>query len=76
MTHLHEDLVFVVQFLAAARLVADDSIFEEFLVWLDELLRTRGVPPEMLTAGLKALKPRVIAIDPGATPLLEAAYAP
>lgn len=72
-THLHENLVFVVQFLAAARLVADDSIFEHFLVWLDELFRTRGLAPEVLAAGLKALTPRLIGVDPDTTRLLEAA---
>jgi len=71
---LREHLVFAVQFLAAARLVDDDSIFEDFLVWIDELLRTRDVPREVLAAGLEGLRAKVIAVDPGATRLLDAAW--
>lgn len=74
-TQVHEDLVLVAQFLAAARFVGDDSIFEEFLTWLDELRRIRGMPADVLTAGLAALAPRVTAIDPDATRLLARALA-
>ncbi len=52
-----EDLVFIVQFLAAAMLVSDDSIFTEFLDWLQDLLVSRGVPPTALISGLEALRP-------------------
>ncbi len=69
----YEDLVFLVQFLAAARLTGDDRIFEEFVVWLHELLHTRAVPLEVLTAELGALLPLVVSVDPGASRLLEAA---
>jgi diguanylate cyclase (GGDEF)-like protein len=72
---LHEDLLFVVQFLAAARLVDDDTVFEEFLAWLDELLRSRGVRLDVLTAGLEALTPRLIAVDRDTKRLLDAAAA-
>ena len=59
-----EDLVFIVQFLAATMLVSDDSVFTEFLDWLQDLLVIRGVPPTALISGLEALRP-VIA-DAGA----------
>jgi hypothetical protein len=67
-----EDMVFVVQFLAAAILVADDSVFGEFLDWLQVLLVERGVPPYALVAGLEALRPVVEAADAGAVRLLDA----
>lgn len=66
----HEDLVFIVQFLAAAILAADDTVFTSFLVWLRELLRTRGVPTSAIAAGLRALHPAVEAVAPGAARLL------
>ncbi len=52
-----EDLVFIVQFVAAAHLVGDESVFTEFLDWLAELLEVRDVPRTALTAGLEALQP-------------------
>ncbi|HEY5876826.1 MAG TPA: cobalamin-dependent protein [Ilumatobacteraceae bacterium] len=64
MARTREDLVFIVQFLAATMLVSDDSVFTEFLDWLQDLLVSRGVPPTALISGLEALRP-VIA-DAGA----------
>lgn len=55
----HEDLAFNVQFLAAAGLVRDDTVFIEFLDWLQTLLASRGVPRTALPAGLAALRPSV-----------------
>jgi methanogenic corrinoid protein MtbC1 len=66
-----EDLVFIVQFLAAALLSADDRVFAEFLTWLQDLLGSRRVPPQALPAGLDALRPLVMAVDPGAVRLLD-----
>lgn len=65
-----EDLVFIVQFLAAAILASDDSIFTEFTDWLQALLGHRGVPPHALIAGLDALHPVIDAIDAPAAQLL------
>ncbi|MGD9703372.1 MAG: cobalamin-dependent protein [Acidimicrobiia bacterium] len=67
-----EDLVFIVQFLAAAMLVSDELIFAEFLEWLEDLLVGRGVPAYALISGLEALRPVVEAIDAGAARLLDA----
>jgi diguanylate cyclase (GGDEF)-like protein len=66
-----EDLVFVVQFLAATLLAADDAIFGDFLSWLQTLLLKRGAPPQALIAGLEALRPVVEAVDTGAALLLD-----
>ncbi len=71
--HTHRDLVHIVEFLAAARLVDDDVVFEEFLAWLTGVLTARGVPVEALTAGLAALAPLVRDIDSGAHRLVTAA---
>jgi hypothetical protein len=58
-----EDLVFIVQFLAAATLVSDDSVFTEFLDWLQDLLVSRGVHPTALISGLEALRPVIEGVD-------------
>jgi len=66
-----EDLVYIVQFLAAALLAADQAIFGDFLNWLQNLLIRRNVPPRALIAGLQALRPVVEAVDTGAALLLD-----
>ena len=71
MARTREDLVFIVQFLAAALLAADQAIFGDFLNWLQNLLVQRGVPPQALIAGLEALRPVVEAVDAGAALLLD-----
>ena len=68
-----EDLVYIVRFIAAARLVGDPAVLTEFLGWLCSLLKARGVPSSALTAGLDALVPHVAGIDPGAGELTSAA---
>ena len=59
----YEDLVYIVRFLAAARLVDDDEVFTSFATWLEELLGARGVPAAALIAGLEVLAPSVRDID-------------
>jgi diguanylate cyclase (GGDEF)-like protein len=71
LTRTREDLAFNVQFLAAAMLVRDDTIFTDFLDWLQSLLAHRGVPRTALPAGLEALKPAVQAVSPDGVRLLE-----
>ena len=66
-----EDLVFIVQFLAAALLAADQAVFGDFLNWQQNLLVQRGVPPHALIAGLEALRPVLEAVDAGAALLLD-----
>jgi methanogenic corrinoid protein MtbC1 len=51
-----EDLAYIVRFLAAARLVDEQTVFIEFLDWLGELLQARGVPRSALVAGLEVLQ--------------------
>jgi diguanylate cyclase (GGDEF)-like protein len=71
MARTREDLVFIVQFLAATLLAADPAIFGDFLDWLRNLLVQRGVPPQALIAGLEALRPVVGTVDAGAALLLD-----
>ena len=71
MARTREDLVFIVRFLAATLLAADQAIFGGFLYWLQNLLVQRGVPPQALIAGLEALRPVVEAVDTGAALLLD-----
>lgn len=66
-----QDLVLVVQFLAAATLVDEPEIFIEFLTWLQELLLHRHLPTQALASGLEALAPLVVALAPGTGSLLE-----
>ena len=63
--------MFIVQFLAATLLAADQTIFGDFLGWLHTLLILRGVPPLALVAGLEALRPVIGAVDTGAALLLD-----
>ena len=67
-----EDLVFIVEFLAAAILADDLDVFTEFLAWLQALLVNRGVPPRSLVSGLDALEPSIRAIDSAASHLIHA----
>jgi methanogenic corrinoid protein MtbC1 len=55
LSRTREDLAFDVQFLAAALLVHDDTVFTDFLDWLQSLLANRGVPRTALLAGIAAL---------------------
>jgi diguanylate cyclase (GGDEF)-like protein len=66
-----EDLVSIVRFLAAALFAADQTIFADFVHWLQNLLVRRGLPPQALIAGLEALRPVVADVDTGAAQLLD-----
>ena len=70
-----EDLVYIVRFLSAARLVDDDEVFTEFTAWLEELLVSRGVPAAALAAGLGVLAPLVRDVDEHSGELASAAAA-
>jgi diguanylate cyclase (GGDEF)-like protein len=71
LAHTREDLVFIVRFLAATMLAADNAIFTDFLRWLQNLLVPGGLPRQALTAGLEALRPGVEAVDAGAALLVD-----
>jgi hypothetical protein len=71
MARTREELVLIVEFLAATLLAADQTIFSDFLYWLQNLLVYRGVPPQSLIAGIEALRPVVEAVDNGAALLLD-----
>lgn len=68
-----EDLAYVIQFATAAVLVRDRRVFDDFLLWLDHLLFTRGMPPGTAAAGLSAI--RSAAIPPALAELLDGARA-
>lgn len=68
----YEDLVSIVRFLAAARLVDDDEVFFEFSRWLEKLLVARGVPATALTAGLEVLMPLVDGVEARSGALIRA----
>jgi X-X-X-Leu-X-X-Gly heptad repeat protein len=70
-TRTREDLVYIVQFIAASLASGDDTVFFEFLTWLQQLLAGRGVPAQALVAGLNALRPGVGQLDDGAQRLLD-----
>lgn len=71
-----EDLVYMGRFAAAALLVDDERLFMDFVGWLVELLRPRGVPAAAVLAGLSALEPEVSQVDTRAgRMLLDAARA-
>lgn len=61
-----EDLAFITQFIAAARLVNDPIVLADMLDWLRTLLATRGVPPVAVAAGLNVLAPVISQVDPQA----------
>ncbi len=61
-----EDLAFITQFIAAARLVSDPIVLADMLDWLRTLLATRGVPPVAVAAGLTVLAPVISQVDPQA----------
>jgi len=61
-----EDLAFITQFTAAARLVGDPTVLTDMLEWLRTLLAPRGVPSAAVDAGLRALAPLISLTDPRA----------
>jgi hypothetical protein len=71
-TRTLEDLVYIVQFIAASLASGDDTVFLEFLTWLQHLLAERGVPAQALVAGIDALRPGIGQVDDGGGRLLDA----
>lgn len=61
-----EDLAFIVQYVAAAKLVDDPDVLTDFLAWLGTLLTARHVPAEALVAALEVLQPALADLDPEA----------
>jgi methanogenic corrinoid protein MtbC1 len=54
-TRTREDLQYLLHFARVALLCNDPTIFTDMLPWLREVLGTRGVPVELLRAGLDVL---------------------
>jgi hypothetical protein len=63
--------VFIVRFLAAALLAADQAILKDYVGWRQHLLAPGGIPPQALGAGLEALRSEIEAVDAGAARLLD-----
>jgi hypothetical protein len=53
--HTAEDLAHIVEYLATALYVDDDSLFRDFLFWTGEVLTARGVPAQVLEPALDLL---------------------
>lgn len=70
--HTREDLVSIVRFAAAARLVDDDQVFFESIAWLEELLMVRGVPAAALATSLEVLAPLVATVEQRSGALVDA----
>lgn len=51
-----EDLDYIVRFVEAAVLTADDTVVVEFVRWLIPLLSARGVPPQTVLVGIESLR--------------------
>lgn len=64
-----EDFAYIIRFAAAAVLTRDRRVFDDFLVWLDNLLLARGVPPGTMAVSLDAI--RSTAAPPALVELLE-----
>jgi diguanylate cyclase (GGDEF)-like protein len=67
-----ENLVYAVQFLGAAMVAEDQSIYTDYIDWLRAYLDHRGVTPEALLGGLGVLHSLTVDEYPGAASLLEA----
>ena len=50
-----EDVGWILQYCSAALVSRDPSVLNEFTVWLRDLLAPRGVPPDMVRSGYKAI---------------------
>ncbi len=55
LVHTRRDLRYILQFLASSVLCDDPELFTEFTWWLAIVLTNRGLPPDVLPAGLRAL---------------------
>lgn len=69
-TRTLEDLVYITEFTAAARLLNDPPVVEEFIAWLTTVLHRRGVPVAAVRAGAEALAPIIARSDPLSARLL------
>ncbi len=52
---VREDFGYILRFAEAAELVGDHRLFDEFIVWLEEVLTTRGLPPGTVSESLAVL---------------------
>ncbi|GGL17459.1 cobalamin B12-binding domain-containing protein [Mangrovihabitans endophyticus] len=69
-----EDIAHILDFLAAALYVGEETIFTEFTGWTAGVLAARGVPAAALLAGLRLIRDQ-LRDYPAATRMLDAATA-
>lgn len=65
-----EDMVLLVQALAAARLVDDSAVFGEIVAWMGPVLERRGMPADALADALSAVATAVDKVDAGSAELV------
>ena len=68
-----EDLDYIVRFVEASILTADDTVVTEFVRWLVPLLSVRGVPPKAVLLGIRSLRRHLPRRHESAARLLEMA---
>ena len=73
--HTRRDLAYTLQFLDAALLVDDPTLFTEYVDWLTALLTHRGVPADAVARSLTVLRSAIGADLPRARALLDLAGA-
>lgn len=67
-----EDFDYIIRYAEAAILTRDDSVFMDFLPWLDLLLRSLGLPDDTVRVSLDAL--RATGLSDALTALIDTAY--
>jgi len=68
-----EDLGYIQQFIEASILTGDGTVLDHFLPWLETVLTSRGLPRQIVGAGLDALADATPPDQPEARSLLQAA---
>lgn len=67
-----EDLDYILQFVEAALVTGDDTLFGEFVDWLTSLLAARGLPAAVVPLSLRVLADVLPDAHPEATAILRA----
>jgi len=68
-----EDLGYILQLIEASILTGDTTVLDHFMQWLETVLTSRGVPRQIVGAGLDALAEATPPDQPEARSLLQAA---
>jgi methanogenic corrinoid protein MtbC1 len=68
-----DDVDFTVRFAITAIRFRDDRIFTDYVAWLGDVLATRHIAPEILTASLRAIAATLVTRQPDASALVDEA---